>query len=232
MGEDVSCSALSKDHIRLMKVSSIVGEEVFCELSNFSIDALPEYYALSYTPDSAAVAASLVCDGTSVRATANLKEAICTLYNLPLILDLPIWIDAICINQQANAEKADQIRLMGDIYKKARKVVVWLGPARDDSDTAMDWIQPLTTVLPLIPQPLEVEKHAENGLPGGLHPLWAALGWLYRRKWSGRLWTFQEVVLAADVLMVCGEKTTGWEALATVAKHLKQIGLYPFCVGY
>ncbi|KAF7188329.1 Heterokaryon incompatibility protein 6, OR allele [Pseudocercospora fuligena] len=36
------------------------------------------------------------------------------------------FIDAICINQDDLAERASQVRLMREIYKRARKVVVWL----------------------------------------------------------------------------------------------------------
>ena len=37
-----------------------------------------------------------------------------------------LWIDAICINQTDPVEKAIQVRHMGDIYRAARKVRVWL----------------------------------------------------------------------------------------------------------
>jgi hypothetical protein len=57
-----------------------------------------------------------------------------------------IWIDAISINQ-ANDDDDDrddkkkvQISLMGKIYRFAYEVVIWLGPAADDSDNVMDII--------------------------------------------------------------------------------------------
>lgn len=43
---------------------------------------------------------------------------------------LPIWIDAICINQHDEAEKMVQIALMNRIYKRAQTVWVWLGLAQ------------------------------------------------------------------------------------------------------
>lgn len=39
----------------------------------------------------------------------------------------PIWIDAICINQQDIEEKNHQVRFMSSIYNDAVLVVVWLG---------------------------------------------------------------------------------------------------------
>jgi len=38
-----------------------------------------------------------------------------------------MWIDAICINQGDDEEKSKQVTRMRDVYKLARRVVVWLG---------------------------------------------------------------------------------------------------------
>ncbi|KAF2007649.1 hypothetical protein P154DRAFT_583794 [Amniculicola lignicola CBS 123094] len=38
-----------------------------------------------------------------------------------------LWIDAICINQDDDNEKASQVQQMGDIYKEACRVISWLG---------------------------------------------------------------------------------------------------------
>jgi hypothetical protein len=40
---------------------------------------------------------------------------------------IPIWIDAICIDQSNNLEKLQQIPLMGKVYSTASKVLVYLG---------------------------------------------------------------------------------------------------------
>jgi len=38
-----------------------------------------------------------------------------------------LWADAICINQGDNAEKSMQVRSMFTIFRKARRVLAWLG---------------------------------------------------------------------------------------------------------
>jgi Heterokaryon incompatibility protein (HET) len=48
-----------------------------------------------------------------------------------------MWIDAICIHQKDDLEKGPQVALMGDIYRLADRVVVWLGPEADGSGRAM-----------------------------------------------------------------------------------------------
>ena len=37
-----------------------------------------------------------------------------------------LWIDAICINQTDIDERNAQVAIMGDIYKEASRVLVWL----------------------------------------------------------------------------------------------------------
>jgi hypothetical protein len=51
-----------------------------------------------------------------------------------------IWIDAICINQVDQVEKASQLMLMGDIYTWAEMVYVWLGPETAASRKAFQWL--------------------------------------------------------------------------------------------
>lgn len=38
-----------------------------------------------------------------------------------------LWIDAVCLNQQDETEKTQQIPLMGRIYSDAKRVHIWLG---------------------------------------------------------------------------------------------------------
>ena len=40
---------------------------------------------------------------------------------------LPIWADAVCINQNDDSERSAQVNAMADIYTKAEFAVVWLG---------------------------------------------------------------------------------------------------------
>jgi hypothetical protein len=53
----------------------------------------------------------------------------------------PLWIDAVCINQDNEEEKEHQIQLMARIYSQANRLVVWLGETADDSDLALEEIR-------------------------------------------------------------------------------------------
>jgi hypothetical protein len=51
-----------------------------------------------------------------------------------------MWIDAICINQSDLEEKGDQVAKMYDIYKQSKYVMAWLGPAANNSNTFIEWL--------------------------------------------------------------------------------------------
>ncbi|KAF8849427.1 HET-domain-containing protein, partial [Acephala macrosclerotiorum] len=38
-----------------------------------------------------------------------------------------LWVDAICINQEDVLERNHQVEMMGDIYRLANEVLIWLG---------------------------------------------------------------------------------------------------------
>ncbi|KXX78396.1 Heterokaryon incompatibility protein 6, OR allele [Madurella mycetomatis] len=58
--------------------------------------------------------------------TRNLHSALHHLsrHELP---SLPIWADAVCINQSDAVEKTSQIARMADVYRRAERVIVFLG---------------------------------------------------------------------------------------------------------
>lgn len=52
-----------------------------------------------------------------------------------------VWIDALCINQSNTTERSKQVTIMGDIYQRATRVIVWLGPENQESSYAMHLVQ-------------------------------------------------------------------------------------------
>ncbi|PPJ51527.1 hypothetical protein CBER1_09207 [Cercospora berteroae] len=101
------------------------------------------YEALSYTwgsPEDPQAVQVQVKDAIQLIAvTRNCLEAIRYLRRN----DKPrmVWIDAICINQADLDERARQVAIMRDIYARALRVVVWIGPASSDSGLAFRWAE-------------------------------------------------------------------------------------------
>jgi hypothetical protein len=96
------------------------------------------YAALSYVWGSRDADVSIAVDGKSFDVSANLAEALRCLRHegSPRV----IWIDAICINQSDDAEKSAQVAMMGDIYRNAADVLIFLGGEKDESDLVMEYL--------------------------------------------------------------------------------------------
>jgi hypothetical protein len=54
------------------------------------------------------------------------------------------------INQADNAERAIQVGLMAELYKKAKHVIVWLGPEDESSRTCKEWLIHNEMTLPTL----------------------------------------------------------------------------------
>ncbi|KAL8692679.1 MAG: hypothetical protein Q9218_002352 [Villophora microphyllina] len=153
----------------------------------------------------------------SLAVTQNLAMALRYLRSEHSTRDM--WIDAICIDQQNLKERGQQVGMMGEIYAQATRVVIWLGPATDDSALAMatlgslgsrvdvDWHQ-TRNVVPISDR----DAHWANPdieLPYD-EKLWRSIVNFYRRPWFHRLWIWQEVLLAKRAEMYCGFDALEW----------------------
>ncbi len=49
-----------------------------------------------------------------------------------------MWVDAVCINQRDNNEKAWQVAQMQRVYSQASSVIIWLGLPADGSNIAIN----------------------------------------------------------------------------------------------
>ena len=126
------------DQIRILALLPGKGDETIqCNQIIVSLHDAREYEALSYTWGDPKTTHAILFEGKAFPVTANLHSA---LQHLRL-KEKPrhVWIDALCIDQLNNKEKSAQVQLMGDIYRRASRVLAWLGKAEDDSDLAMDF---------------------------------------------------------------------------------------------
>lgn len=105
-----------------------------------------------------------------------------------------VWIDAICINQadRDSKEKSQQIRLMPDVYRFAKRVQVHLGPETDDSPLAVEFIEHIADYAEYLDESLNASRSLEAyavALEMGFHPpakedrTWNALRSFWMRPW-------------------------------------------------
>ncbi|KAH7364632.1 heterokaryon incompatibility, partial [Rhexocercosporidium sp. MPI-PUGE-AT-0058] len=85
------------------------------------------YEALSYTRHNENIVestASIRCQRRTVGVTCNCELAL--QYSRCQNRDRCLWIVSICIKQSGKTERGLQVEIMGNIYSKVSKVVVWL----------------------------------------------------------------------------------------------------------
>jgi hypothetical protein len=128
------------------------------------------------------------------------------------------WVDALCINQADVLERNHQVNLMSRIYSQARLVLVWLGPEADDSHLALSYVKNITT------DNVDTERDYFTAQLSIQRIYDAVLAFYHRPYWS-RLWIQQELVLANDILLLCGAETCNWELLSYMA-NLSLTGLH------
>jgi hypothetical protein len=98
------------------------------------------FEALSYAWGSEENPHSISVDGCNFLVRANLYSALVHLQDD--FIERILWIDALCINQQNNAEKGQQVQSMAKIYAKASRAIVWLGEATaNGGDAALDYVR-------------------------------------------------------------------------------------------
>ena len=126
----------SKTHIRLLQVHQATeGSSPECELSIWPIESAPPYNAMSYTWGDPNSNAKIKVNGKPITVRANCAYVLLQAYWYNR--NQPIWIDALCINQNYMAEKSTQVAIMGYIYASAEKVLACVGRHADNSKVLM-----------------------------------------------------------------------------------------------
>jgi hypothetical protein len=111
--------------IRVLDLHPGAGTKLRATLRVVSLNAKPQYEALSYTWGARGSTVVILNDNCPASTTNNLANALRRLRRRSGKRTL--WVDAICINQADTAERSRQVALMGRIYSNAWYVNVWLG---------------------------------------------------------------------------------------------------------
>jgi hypothetical protein len=118
---------LAPGHIRLIKVANLnlsgrLRNQRVCQVTHHAVNEAPKYIAMSYTWGDGAQPCEIFANGQRLTVTQNLQQALSAFTDILEQENLQIWIDAICINQKDNLEKASQVQLMKSIYDNASDV--------------------------------------------------------------------------------------------------------------
>ena len=157
----------------------------------------------------------LRCDGQVLRIGSNLVSALKHIRHPTQPRQL--WVDAISINQVDKDERAEQVKLMGDIYANARRVLVWIG--KDGRNEADDCFTLIQNTVRYVARLLEIHKDL-NSVPklrrGSIctdTTRWDKVRRLMEAEWFSRLWVLQEIGLARAATIFYGNVSMEWSYL-------------------
>ena len=223
---------LSNDSIRLLKLGPGIpgmSDPITCEIAEVQLCTQPEYEAISYTWGEYVSAAILVTPAGLIKIPPNLAIA---LKYLPL-RGRPryLWADSVCINQADITERSSQVAMMGEIFRQARSVLVWLGPGDERTGHVFDLFRTLSfkakeygvdqASIDTAERPWQA--FADGPTQRGRLDTVAidydfnGMDELYSNPWFQRLWVVQEVALAREIHVYCGKHDIPWRNFVTAA---------------
>ncbi|KAH6623463.1 heterokaryon incompatibility protein-domain-containing protein [Chaetomium tenue] len=158
----------------------------------------PPYVAISYTWGPPMPTATITIDGKPMVVRKRCYSALRTMRSH--LIAVPVWIDAICINQNDTHEKSFQVGMMGTIYHGAQSVAACLECG--DSLTVM------RNMYPLIPATLDASQAQDE-----VFERWqAAVHDMLGNPYFTRMWIVQEIALARELRLYSGEDVLDWSA--------------------
>lgn len=191
-------------------------------LENISLSdrILPFYEAISYCWGvKEDYPAQIILNGQAISmpwaAEATLR-AVCLRNGHPLV-----WLDAVCINPDNALERNHQVAMMGEIYSKAARVLVWLG-AETDTEPGIVSVRQLSEMI--------YQKSADGKLTPtspdmrlvAPHVAWRSICSLFANRWFTRAWVIQEVSLSKHALCYQGLSMIDLAEVATVSTWLSE----------
>lgn len=201
---------LDPDSIRLIEIRPGVSSHIEVDLVKRSFDETKNAYeALSYTWGSPELKKVITVYAGQIRVEVQINKR---LFDAISSLRLPatkrcLWVDAICMNQSSLAERSIEVQKMGEIYRLAKKVVVFLGsPSRTTQHASC-----ITELFKFLSRPDhgDVSQNKLSNANGKAADLFRHCGFeqaticngfiaLCCRPWWRRVWTLQEFYLAIE----------------------------------
>ncbi|KAK1976644.1 HET domain-containing protein [Colletotrichum cereale] len=211
---------------RLLMLHPGASGDIACDLFQATLEPgnIIPYEALSYAWGSNDLSESITVNRKRLPVTKSLFHA---LSHLRRDEGRILWVDAVCIDQGNTAERGHQVGHMGDIYREAEQVLIWLGPSSYETKILMDFLKRLHR---------EASGHKDQKGLGRVQEEWlssqqdsgndraalcqlqrAGLMSLFEEPWFTRIWVLQEVSHARAASVCCGRWSVPAHMLATAA---------------
>ena len=204
-----------------------------CRLETVSlVDDVP-FTALSYVWGDPMITKDIILNGSLVSVTVNLANALAYVKEHwqqqhpdgdPF--SFRVWIDAICINQNDVMERNQQVQIMSYIYSQAELVLAWLGSGNEEMCLALRSFETIAQeVKEMATDDLSfewIEDHPslcvedDQSDEGIGNKCWTAMWHFFDLSYWHRVWTFQEIVLGEEILLIYGPESLDYYSLAAV----------------
>lgn len=235
--------------LRLMEIlPGTRQEDIACRLYETTLDeSTGSYAALSYVWGDGAETTPIQINDKTMDIGINLRTA---LFNMRDLRDpITLWADAICINQGNMGECSQQVVIMGEIYRRAKKTIIWLrDEVEGETERAFDLLHKLAAhaeahrekhsasraeppndpkdMIHLTNQPLSLLERAE--VPEEFHRYRhdQTIIHVLESEWWRRSWTTQEILLARKATVVIGTHHIDWDELCFGGNHGVNLGIW------
>jgi hypothetical protein len=198
-----TCSQLGSQRIRLVKIRpGPPNTTMSLAVRTCFLTQAEDFTALSYTWGSSVQPHRIFLDNQPIFVTTNLWRFLNQARRIPSRFSGWLWIDALSVDQSDPWEKFEQVKMISEIFKSAKRALIWLGPAYGDSGKAMK-------ALPKF-SPFSSRKSSRALWAPPLGP--AILGLSERAYWQ-RLWVLQELRASRALDMMCGSHCVDLEHL-------------------
>ncbi|KAI1214693.1 heterokaryon incompatibility protein-domain-containing protein [Annulohypoxylon truncatum] len=227
------------DEIRLIELNPARREEapLKCSIIQRRLSVQKEsYFAISYVWGEPEFSRNLEIrddgDVSYLRITPNVDALLRRLRKLKVLRYL--WIDAICLNQADEIEKAHQIPVMGRIFGEAKEVHIWLGP--EDLLTAkLFTFFRQVSLLPNVDKQWDMAGCVVKvmlSVFGDTNTALECFCNFSERAWFSRRWTIQEAQLAQKATVHCGNCSIPLPVLTSAARRFQVLDMssYPMKV--
>ncbi|KAF2729998.1 HET-domain-containing protein, partial [Polyplosphaeria fusca] len=177
--------------------TSTVASKISLQISNVPLAQSEAFSALSYAWGTSEQDQEIALNGSSLSISQTLLDALVQLESEEDSKKKLFWIDAICINQYDYEEKSEQVQIMGDIYRQAADVIIWLGTRNYEQQNTFT----------------NVKSKLDNYLSDcDFDSVAEAIDALTNRPWWRRLWILQELVLSRQAFLRCGPLAITWDS--------------------
>ena len=221
-----------EDEIRLLRLAH--GEQTFA-IEHRRVKNVPAYEALSYVwGDDRRRNEFYLADGTVLYLNDNLFEA---LRYLPRHCGNEyLWIDQICIDQSNIKERNRQVKIMGNIYRHAYKVLIWMDAddsvARSLNDLWEDYQKEIKVTSPARLAEFVDSKRRVYLAEGESNIINGLQNQAWHHPWFSRAWVFQELALSQRAVFVFGQTSTMFLTVVWTSRAVYPLTYDPQKIGW